>query len=303
MANDTSQMQEPSNYSFKSGITPSTFVEIAAIIVSACCWLCFELKTSGHFQILYRVKSILIILKSSVDVILDTEILLDYSNVECVLDELATILLLFIQIISIMFLNVAHKCTFMKKIKNEQTCYFLVKMLASFVSMVIIRLTEDCLYFLPDKTGLVGQVCHEIHPFQLITCCVITSLCLFFGFSTIQAILKSIYFVENQTTGTVKPRICLCLMVFSVFVTQLAVFGITITQKVYFGLETKPLVDCRSSLVAMYHASGEFVDCIDSLWEEIQSSRQRVCFFDPSWPPVLEVAAIAAVIIFKKVST
>ena len=309
MANDTLQMQNPSSflYAINSGITPSTFVEIAALVVSACCWLCFELGTSGHFQILYRVKSISLIFKSSVEIIFDTDTFLTaiFSNNligTVVVKELATALLLFTQITSIMFIKVVHKCTFIKKNENDKICLLLVKMLAAFVSMVIIRVIEDCLHFLPDKTGFVGKVCHEIHPFQLITCCVITSLCLFLGLGTIRAIVKSIYFAEKQTICSVKPRVCLCVMVFSVIVTQLVVFGLTITQKVYFGLVTKPAVSCRPVLEYHYNTNMEYIDCMVSLWEETKSSRHRVSFFNPSWPPVLEVAVIAAITIYKKVS-
>ena len=244
-------------------------------------------------------------LKSSAEIIFDTDTFLTADNLigTAVVEELSTSLLLFTQITSIMFINVVHKCTFMKKIEDDNSCYLLVKMLAAFVSMVTIRLIEDGLHFLPIQTGFVGQVCHEIHPFQLITCCVITSLCLCLGMGTIRALVKSIYFAEKQTICSVKPRVCLCVMVFSVIVTQLVVFGLTVTQKVYFGLVTKPAVNCRPVLEYHYNANTEYIKCVESFWEETKSGRQRVSFFNPSWPPVLEVAAIAAITIFRKVST
>ena len=301
MANKTIHIHTPIHFAhyIENEITPTLFVEIAILVITACTWLCFELGTSGQIRRIYRVKCFMIILGRVIEIIFVTGVLplTDAWYVNYILNELASFSLLCIQSTSVSFLYVARKCTLMRKVHVEKSRFSMIpsKMLACFLALAMIKALESCVVFLPDESGVVGEICGQVHPLELTACCVMTVLCIFYGSAIIRVVVKSISFAEEQgNQRTIKPRICLCVMVFFISANQMTVFALTITVKVLSGFHTGDVLRCIDGSPSM----EEILQCDESIISEMTGH----AFINAAWPPVLDVVNVAALAFYKKYS-
>ena len=280
---------------YKSQISATTAIEITILVIASFSWIAFEFVSEGLFKSIYRVKSIMIIINISLEIVNGTG-LLAVHVMGNILIEIGKFTVLYTQSCSVFFLHMVYKCTCSAKIVEQTFHALLLRMITSFLSLMAVKAIRYGLLNI-DIVGMVGEIFMQINPLELVANCVLIFLSMYFGISSLIVIFKNFFRAQNRSRVTRIALIYSFLTVIGVLFNQLAVLGLKITQNVFFGLHTHALVECMQQGLGQ-EGQEEFLKCEAVMIKEMK--RQGLSFIKPAWSQAMEVITVAVLNVVKR---
>ena len=326
--NNSSNFSDVGNvtfYYFDEEITGLTFglferyiipFDIFTLVLAISGWIIIEITCKGNIRNTYRIKTILLVLRSSLRILasrlhfnvmgyLDS---VDYTIFDFLFnsgffEKTDSLLLLIIQMISVAFLNILYKCTCAFE-KGDGKNTMVKKSLLCVLFVVIFKVSEEVFFhsFMRklnfwNAAAAATTVVPTVQPLEIIISCVSTFYCCYAGGYVIYSIFGSNEFVSRACPRLKMRNIYLSSIAAAVTISQVLMFVVILTERVMHSIHGAEAFPCMSkNVLAMQNGEpDQSYVCMANYFGNVE----WLDYIDPSWPTLIEMEVAVTVSLYK----
>ena len=270
--------------------------EDAAILgLSIFGWILMEFLCEGKIRQIYRLKSILLTIKSILRIVLPFLLTIFDLNafsqqlIHFSLHVLQKVSFIYVQILSMNFLHILYKCTHEVQLIERQSQT--LKMISICVSILFVKFFErflmigSVLLTFEIEKKMVMLILAAIQPIESLFSCYSTFFCMYYGTHALLPICKSVRFVERASPRLRQRNIYLFFVIISALISQLVMITLTVTDKAAKSYYSVKWLQCSLKFDTVIERILGQDECKAVLW----AGTIWYSHFDPTWAVVLEI--------------
>ena len=253
-----------------------------------------EFLCEGKIRQIYRLKSILVTIKSILRILLPFFLTIFDLNalsqqlIHFSLHVLQKVSFIYVQILSMNFFYILYKCTHEVQLIQRQSQT--LKTIFICISILVVQFFE-CVILIGLVVLTVGitrimmYILSTIQPIESLFSCFSTLFCVYFGTHALLPILKSIRFVERACPRLRQRNIYLFFVIISALISQLVMITLTVTDKAAKSYYSVKMLQCFVNFETVIERILRKDECNAVLREGLN----WYSHFDPTWADVLEM--------------
>ena len=276
-------------------------MDVVTLVLAIIGWIFIEITCKGNIRNTYRIKTIMLVLRSSLRIVASRLkphlyfILFAYNF----FSKFDSLLLVIIQMISVSFLNILYKCTCDFE-KGDGKNNIVKKVSLCVLSVMIFKVCEEVFFrffannFISSATSAVPAV----QPLESIISCVSTFYCCYSGAHIIHSISGNNEFVSRACPRLKMRNLYLRTIATSVVISQVLLFVVNLIDRAILSVHEEGMFQClRQNEFAKLN--GELDQLVVGCGLDYLENVDWLEYVDPTWATLIEMIIIIAVSLYK----